>query len=119
MTFIDWINSLPQWAGYSVVALLAVWSFEMFLYPLKQNIQRKRIKDLLEIQKKFLQQLQERTDDLEKSNAMCASLMALILKKEQKEEKEREARKNKTNNGRKKQSAKPTITINNGTESGS
>lgn len=100
MTFIDWMHSLPVWLMWTVVAFLAVWMFEMFLYPFKQNIQRKRIKDLLETQRKFMEQLKKRTDDLEKSNAMCASLMAILLKQEQQKEDARNARKSRDRNGR-------------------
>lgn len=70
----------------------------MFLYPFKQNIQRKRIKDLLDVQRKLMEQLEKRTFDLEKTNAMLAAVMSLILKREQQEE-DSVAKKNKAKNG--------------------
>lgn len=81
----------------------------MFLYPFKQNIQRKRIKDLLDIQQKLMAQLEKRTTDLEEANKMLAAVMGLLLRKEQTEEREKE----KAKNERKKQSQ------NNNTVSGS
>lgn len=87
MTFIDWIHSLPVWLMWAVTVFLTVWIFEMFLYPFKQNIQRKRIKDLLDIQRKLVEQLEKRTADLEKTNSMLATVMSLILKQEQTQDK--------------------------------
>lgn len=81
-----------------VIAFLVIWMFEMFLYPFKQNIQRKRIKDLLDIQSKLVDQLEKRTFDLEKTNAMLAAVMSLILKREQQEQ-DSVAKKNKAKNG--------------------
>lgn len=98
MTFIDWIYSLPVWLMWGVTAFLAVWIFEMFLYPFKQNIQRKRIKDLLDIQRKLVDQLEKRTADLERTNSILAAVMSLILKREQQEE-DSAAKKNKAKNG--------------------
>lgn len=89
---------MPAWLMWVVIAFLAVWMFEMFLYPFKQNIQRKRIKDLLDIQNKLVDQLEKRTFDLEKTNAMLAAVMSLILKREQQEE-DSVAKKNKAKNG--------------------
>lgn len=93
---------MPVWLMWIVVFLLAVWMFEMFLYPFKQNIQRKRIQDLLEVQKKLTEQLEKRTTDLENTNYRLSTVMALLLKREQDEEDRRNAQK-KTNNGRRKQ----------------
>lgn len=90
--------------------LLAVWLFEMFLYPFKQNIQRKRVKDLLDVQKSLTEQLEKRTADLEDTNYRLSTVMALLLKREQEEEARRNAQKKKTNNGRRKQQGK----VNNG-----
>lgn len=69
----------------------------MFLYPFKQNIQRKRIKDLLDIQRKLVDQLEKRTADLERTNSILAEVMSLILKREQQEE-DSAAKKNKAKN---------------------
>lgn len=98
MTFIDWIHSLPVWLMWVVIAFLAIWMFEMFLYPFKQNIQRKKIKDLLDIQRKLVDQLEKRTADLERTNSILAAVMSLILKREQQEE-DSAAKKNKAKNG--------------------
>lgn len=70
-----------------ITAFLAVWMFEMFLYPFKQNIQRKRSKDLLDIQQKLVDQLEKRTADLERTNSMLATVMSLLLKQEQTKDK--------------------------------
>lgn len=80
------------------IAFLAVWMFEMFLYPFKQNIERKRIKDLLDVQRKLVDQLEKRTADLERTNSILATVMSLILKREQQEE-DFAAKKNKAKNG--------------------
>lgn len=109
MTVIDWISLLPFWPKCILLAFILCWIFEMFLYPFKQNIQRKQIKDLLDIQQKLMAQLEKRTTDLEETNKMLAAVMGLLLRKEQTEEREKE----KARNGRKKQSQ------NNNTVSGS
>lgn len=89
MTFIDWVLSLPTWAEYIIIGLLVVWVFEMFLYPFKQNIQRERIKHLLDIQHRLTTDLEKRTTELEETNKMLANVMALLLRKEQREEEQK------------------------------
>lgn len=98
MTFWDIAMTWPLWVQVILVILCGTWMFEMFLYPFKQNIQRKRIKDLLETQQKLLNQLEKRTVDLENTNKMLAAVMSLILKREQQEE-DSAAKKNKAKNG--------------------
>lgn len=97
MTFWDIATTWPFWAQIIVVLICGTWMFEIFLYPFKQNIQRKRIKDLLDIQRKLVDQLEKRTADLEKTNSMLAAVMSLILKREQ-QEKDFLAKKNKAKN---------------------
>lgn len=97
MTFWDIAMTWPLWAQVIVVLICGIWMFEMFLYPFKQNIQRKRIKDLLNIQRKLVDQLEKRTADLERTNSILAAVMSLILKREQQEE-DSAAKKNKAKN---------------------
>lgn len=103
MTFWDIAMTWPFWAQIIVVLICGTWMFEMFLYPFKQNIQRKRIKDLLDVQRKLMEQLEKRTFDLEKTNAMLATVMSLILKHEQQEEDMKAAQKSKAKDGGEKQ----------------
>lgn len=97
MTFWDIAMTWPFWAQVIVVLACGTWMFEMFLYPFKQNIHRKRIKDLLDIQRKLVDQLEKRTADLERTNSILAAVMSLILKREQQEE-DSAAKKNKAKN---------------------
>lgn len=98
MTFWDIAMTWPFWAQIIVVFICGTWMFEMFLYPFKQNIQRKRIKDLLDVQLKLVDQLEKRTADLERTNSILAAVMSLILKREQQEE-DSAVKKNKAKNG--------------------
>lgn len=98
MTFWDIAMKWPFWTQIIVVLICGTWIFEMFLYPFKQNIQRKRIKDLLDIQRKLVDQLEKRTADLEKTNSILATVMSLILKHEQQEENST-VKKDKSKNG--------------------
>lgn len=97
MTFWDIAMTWPFWAQIIVVLICGTWMFEMFLYPFKQNIQRKKIKDLLDVQRKLVDQLEKRTADLERTNSILAAVMSLILKREQQEE-DSAAKKNKAKN---------------------
>lgn len=97
MTFWDIAMTWPLVVQVVLVILCGTWMFELFLYPFKQNIQRKRIKDLLDVQRKLVGQLEKRTADLENTNKMLAAVMSLILKREQQEE-DSIAKKNKAKN---------------------
>lgn len=92
MTVIDLFMQSPLWLQVVIVFLLVVWLSEIFLYPFKQNIHRKRMKDLMELQQKTIGMLEQKDVDLENTNKMLATMISLVLKREQKDEGKRDAK---------------------------
>lgn len=86
MTVFDLIGVLPQWLKVVCYILLAVWAFEIFLFPFKSNISRHRLKELMELQKETNKEIQKKSQEQERTNVLLSTVMASMLKREQEKE---------------------------------
>lgn len=87
MTFLDLLMTGPMWMQGVVLCILVIWAFEIFLFPFKFNILKNHIEKLTKLQQETLAVIQKKDEELEKTNKMLATMISLILQKEQEKEK--------------------------------